>query len=194
MAFGPSAAGLWPAIAFVILLVGVVVYAQLVRWFFRSHMDPHAVGLLLFLGAAAAVAFGIGWGRSGFVDEFGHSRDMGFAWRYGWLTAPAIWVAYFTWLQRGGRVGTYGPAVLAGVALLFFPVNEVSGFLDGERSVRPKDAEFEADVRAGHTATKMIDKYFAGYPDEWKARIATSLRVMHDRRYTYYESLGAEAP
>src|SRR5262249_11826280 len=60
MAFGPAAGGLWhlagSAVGIVLLLVGLVVVAQLVGWFFRSHMDPRAVGLLLFAGAAAAVA------------------------------------------------------------------------------------------------------------------------------------------
>jgi hypothetical protein len=188
MALGPAATGLWPGIAVLLIIVAVSVVAQLVVWFFQSHMDPRSVGLLLFLGAAGAVGFGIGWGRSGFHD------DMGFAWRYGWLTAPGIWVAYFTWLVRGGRVGTYGPAALAFVALVLFPVNEASGFIDGEEKVRRADAALEATVRAGPTVDEMMRTRFATLPKDWQDRIAQSLRAMRDHHYTYYGALAGEGP
>jgi hypothetical protein len=194
MALGPAGSGLWPAIAIGIEFIGALVTVQLVLWFFRCRMDPRAVGLFLLLGAAGTVAFGIGWGRSGFVDEHGHSMDMGLAWRYGWITAPGIWVAYFTWLVAGGRVGTYGPVVLAAVAMVLFPVNEVSGFLDARTEVRPADVALEADVRAGPSVDELMRKHFAAYPTDWQPRIARSLRVMRDHRYTYYGALRAEDP
>jgi hypothetical protein len=192
MALGPGAAGLWNHVGdFVlvpVLVIGLVVVAQIVRWFFRSHMDPRAVGLLLFVGAAGAVAFGIGWGRSGFHN------DMGLAWRYGWVTAPAVWAAYFTWLVHGGRVSTYGLAALAVAAALLFPVNEGSGFVDAERTVRPFEAAWEADVRAGRTAAEVLDRRHPGWGNPFRRDAIEAMRLMRVHRYTYYESLGAEAP
>ena len=192
MALGPGAGGLWTrvgdGVGVAILLIGLVVMVQLVAWLFRSHTDPRAVGLILFIGAAAAVAFGIGWGRSGFLD------DMGFAWRYGWLTAPAVWAAYFTWLLRGGRVSTYGPAALAIVALVLFPVNEGSGFRDGETEVRPRELAWQADVRGGLTATEMADRYYPRVGNPFRRELIEAMRLMRDHRYTYYESLGREGP
>jgi hypothetical protein len=192
MALGPGAGGLWAragdAVGGAILLVGIAVVTRLVGWFLRSHLDPRAVGLFLFVGAAAAVAFGIGWGRSGFMD------DMGFAWRYGWLTAPAVWAAYFTWLVRGGRVSTYGPAGLAVVALVLFPINQGSGFRDAETAVRPREQAWEADVRRGRTPTEMADRYFPRVGDPFRRELIEALRLMRDHRYTYYESLGREGP
>jgi hypothetical protein len=192
MAFGPAAGGLWhlagSAVGIVLLLLGLVVVAQLVAWFFRSHMDPRAVGLLLFTGAAAVVAFGIGWGRSGFHN------DMGLAWRYGWITAPAVWAAYFTWLIRGGRVSTYGPAVLAVVALALFPINEGSGFRDAETVVRPTEVEWEADVRRGLTGSQIVDRHYPRAGDPFRREMIEAMWLMRARQYTYYESLGPEAP
>lgn len=192
MAFGPAAGGLWhlagSSVGIILLVIGLVVVAQLVAWFFRSHMDPRAVGLLLFVGGAAAVAFGIGWGRSGFHN------DMGLAWRYGWITAPAVWAVYFTWLIRGGRVSTYGPAVLAVVALAQFPINEGSGFRDAETVVRPTEVEWEGDVRRGLTATEMVDQHYPRAGEPFRHEMIEAMRLMRARQYTYYDSLGPEAP
>jgi hypothetical protein len=192
MAFGPAAGGLWhlagSLVGVVLLLLGLAVVAQLIAWFFRSHMEPRAVGLLLFTGAAAAVAFGIGWGRSGFHN------DMGLAWRYGWITVPAVWAAYFTWLIRGGRVSTYGLAVLAVVALALFPINEGSGFRDAETVVRPTEVEWEAEVRSGLTATQMVDQHYPRAGDPFHREMIEAMLLMRARQYTYYDSLGPEAP
>jgi hypothetical protein len=187
MALGPAATGAWPVVAQVIAVVAAVVVFQL-AWRARLQENARFVGLLLYVGAAAAVAFGIGWGRSGFLD------DMGFAWRYGWLTAPAVWAAYFTWLLVGGRVSVYGPAALVAVAAVIAPVNSVSGFLDGERKVRPFEAAWEADVRAGVPADRLADKHFPSYPDVARRQIADAVRLMRERRYAYYHSPTPEGP
>jgi hypothetical protein len=192
MAFGPAAGGPWQvagsAVGIILLLAGGVILIQLVVRLFRSHRDPRAVGLLLFLGAAAVVAFGIGWGRSGFHD------DKGLAWRYGWITAPPVWAAYFTWLIRGGRVSTYGPAVLTVVALALFPINEGSGFRDAETVVRPTELAWEADVRRGVTATQLVDQHYPRAGEPFRHEMIEAMRLMRARQYTYYESLGPEAP
>ena len=187
MALGPSATGVWPAVAVGIAIVATLVVGQL-AWRARLRDDPRFIGLLLYVGAAAAVAFGIGWGRSGFLD------DMGFAWRYGWLTAPAVWAAYFTWLLCGGRVSVYGPVVLAVAAAIAAPINSVSGFLDGEKKVRPFEAAWEADVRAGMPADQLADKHFPDYPDAARRQIADAVRLMRERRYAYYDSPTPEGP
>jgi hypothetical protein len=144
--------------------------------------------LLIFVGAGAAVAFGVGWGRSGFHD------DMGFAWRYGWLTFPPIAASYFTWLLRSGRVSQYGPAALLVVVLILCPVNVVSGFRDAETKMRPFEVAWEADVRAGMTADEVVGKHFSKEPPTLQRLMADDLRLMRDHRYLYYESLGREEP
>jgi len=185
MAFGPSATGLWPAIGLAVCFLGGAVVTGLAVQFRR---DIRFAGLLLYVAAGAAVAFGIGWGRSGFMD------NMGFAWRYGWITVPFVFATYFTWLIRGGRVAAYGTCALALVALALMPVNSISGFLNGENKVRPFETAWEADVRAGWTAEQVVDKHFPDYRDQTRQEVIEAMRLMRDRRYAYYESLGRETP
>ena len=135
------------------------------------------------------MAFGIGWGRSGFMD------DMGFAWRYGWITAPPIAAAYFTWLLCDGRLATYAPRLLALAVLVFAPVNVISGFRDAEKKIRPFEAAWEADVRAGHMADEVVSRTLARRTSgPLRREIANTMRLMRDHGYTYYGSLGREAP
>jgi len=186
MAFGPAAAGpwLWPTLGVVILLVGAAVGVGLVV---RLRSDSgRAVGLLLYLAAGAAVAFGIGWGRSGFYN------DMGFAWRYGWITAPAVWAAYFTWVVWGGRVSVYGRWALLAAAVVVAPIDTASGFLHAERKLRPLSEAWEADVRAGMAPGPLVRKHFPEVgPGGWQEMVV-ALRLMRAHRYLYYESLGEE--
>jgi hypothetical protein len=184
MALGPAATGIWPWIGIAILLVGGVVAFRIV-WRLRSD-GARAMGLFLFVGAAAAVAFGIGWGRSGFMD------DMGFAWRYGWVTAPAVWAAYFTWLLWGGRVSVYGPRALLAAAVVVAPINTASGFLDAGHIVRAREEAWEADVRAGMPPDDLVRKHFPEYGPAMQAEIRHAVRLMRARRYTYYKSPGEE--
>lgn len=188
MAFGPAASGLWPYVGILIFLVGIVVVVETAYRAFGRGFDPRFGGLFLYVGAAAAVAFGIGWGRSGFND------NMGFAWRYGWITLPFVMATYFTWLLWGGRVATYGTTALALVALAFAPVNIVSAFLNGEEKIRFVEAALEADVRAGKSAEEVVDTHFMDYRGSAQREVIEAMRLMRDHRYAYYESLGREQP
>jgi hypothetical protein len=188
MALGPAAQGLWPAIGVGIVVAGGWVTAQLVRLAWNTRGAPRVVGLLLFVAAGGAVAFGIGWGRSGFHN------DMGFAWRYGWLTFPPVAAAYFTWLARGGRFATYGPRLLALAALVVSQVNVVSGFVNAETSVKPAEAAWAADVRAGRTADEVVRAHLPHYPPAVRREVADALRRMRDHGYAYYGALGREGP
>jgi hypothetical protein len=185
MAFGPAATGLWPVIGLILLVGGIALAVDLVM---RLRRDLRNAGLLLYLGAGAAVAFGIGWGRSGFLD------NMGFAWRYGWITLPFVFAAYFTWLVRGGRVAAYSTCALGVVALVLMPANSISGFLNGENKVRAFETAWEVDVRASWTAEQVVDKHLPDYRDPTRQEVIAAMQLMRDRRYAYYESLGRETP
>ncbi len=179
IAFGPAAQGLWPAIGFAIVACGALAIGQLIRPPIGSATLKN-FGLILFLLAGGAVAFGIGWGRSGF------HADMGFAWRYGWLTAPVVCAAYITWVGRRDAVSRFGPAVLALFVASLFQVNEISGFLDGERKVRPLQLAWEADVRAGVAAPELVDRHFPNSAESFRAEVIVAVQLMRARRYEYY--------
>lgn len=186
MAFGPGVTGIWPVIGVAIVVVATIVVVQMIGLALVG--DPRSVGLLLVVFAGAAVAFGIGWGRSGFRD------DMGFAWRYGWIAAPPIFASYFTWILWGGRVSLYGPSVLALVIGLLSAIGTISGFIDGETVIRKHEREIEADVRSGMTADEVVARHFQNCAAGLQVEIATAMRRMRDHRYAYYEALGREEP
>ena len=47
------------------------------------------------------------------------------------------------------------------IATIFAPVNSISGFLDGERHLKPFQDSWEADVRAGMNPDEVVRKHFA---------------------------------
>ena len=49
-------------------------------------------------------------------------------------------------------------------------------------------------MRGGLTAVQMVDRHFPDVADPFRRDLIEALRLMRARRYTYYESLGAEAP
>jgi hypothetical protein len=115
---------------------------------------------------------------------------MGFAWRYGWITAPAVWAAYFTWVLWGGRVSVYGPWALLGAAVVVAPINTVSGFRHAERVLRPFAEAWEADVRSGMPPGRLVQKHFPEVGPAGWSEMVEALRLMRAHRYLYYESLG----
>ena len=188
MAFGPAATGMWPFIGIGIIIAAIWVGVLLGQRLVRNPRNPATIGLALVVAAGAAVAFGIGWGRSGF------HRDMGMAWRYGWLTFPPIAAGYFTWLLRGGRVSIYAPMALLALMLILAPVNCISGFLDAETNLRRNEDIWEADVRSGLTADQLIAKHYPDYPPASRDQMAAIVRLMRDHHYAYYDALGREEP
>ena len=139
------ATGAWPVAGIAVVAAGLYVVGLLGRRLLSDDW-PRSLGLLAVGGASAAVAFGIGWGRSGFHD------DMGFAWRYGWLTVPAVLAGYFALLTAGGRIASFGPMVLAVALVPVAVVNELSGSVDGKAGPGV-ELVWEADVQPGRLTT-----------------------------------------
>lgn len=182
MTFGPVGHALWPAFGWVVVVLGLSAVGLLL-WRLRERRERvRGLGLLLYIGASAGVALGIGWGRSGFHD------DMGFAWRYGLLLAPTLWGVYVVFLQAGPRCAMGASYGLLMFLLFATPVNSGSGFRDGER-LRARERAWEADVRAGLTASEVVAKYQPNCP-HW----AETLRTFRRHGYAYYAALGEEAP
>jgi hypothetical protein len=187
MAVGPSVTGTWPASGIAVAGAGLFVTGLLVRRLLTGDW-ARSLGLLAVIGASAVVAFGIGWGRSGFMD------DMGFAWRYGWLTVPAVLAGYFALMTDKPRLATFGPMMFALALVPIAIVNEVSGFRDGETAVRAFETAWQADVRAGMPADELAARHFPDYSDGGRHMIATAVRTMRAHGYSYYSPAGGEGP
>lgn len=181
MVFGPAAQGLWPVLGIALIALGLAASALLLNQLARHSAErDRALALFVYTGASAGIAFGIGWGRSGFHD------DMGFAWRYGLLLMPTLWgmVLAFTLYARGRVV----PYALLLLAIVVTPVNIISGFRDAER-LRIHEEVWEADVRAGLPATELVDKHFPEYPAAVQRQIATQVQMLRQHQYAYYRPL-----
>ncbi len=192
MAFGPAATGLWPISAFVISLAGFESLQFLGRIFAsRIAERPRALGLMLFLAALAFVAFGIGWGRCGFLGDDEGPGYMGMAARYTGLVWPALGTAYFLFLIYGSpRFSKWGPFLLLMIAALMFPFNVATGFIEGERS-RQRAALWEQSVRSGMDDEALIEKFYGRNPEYIKERMRTALRLLRQHRLVYYRPLSS---
>ncbi len=126
--------------------VGAVVLLAVRGWRALAARDDErwrVVGLICFLGGCAVLIAAMGYGRAGWVPEFGMPP------RYALLAAPLLLAVYYVW-------DVYGPGPLAGVArgalvalaILCVRANYVNGmyFVDW---YRPGVDRALADVAAG---------------------------------------------
>ena len=123
LTLGSAGRWYWPWSAAVALGLVVATATAVTVWWWRSRRDRLAAeSLLLGLGALAALAMAIGWGRSGFGPE---AALVG---RYATLAAPiALWV-YLAWCRLPWlRVGRAVQIASFLAALGLYPVNFVTG-------------------------------------------------------------------
>jgi len=215
MAFGPAAIGLWPVPILIIVALAAYACTLLVNRIAREACErPRALGLLLYLGAVAGLALGIGWGRSGFTDS-----NMGFASRYGWIVWPALGGLYFLgvvyegvrwpiWLSKAEmflgrrfsalaeRWGAFRqrsrpewlPLGLFAATVLMWPFNFGTGLYVGEDR-RVDQARWQADVRSGMNATELTQRYYGGDPEYLQDRIRIGVALLREHGISYYRPL-----
>lgn len=184
MALGPNASRLWPGIGAFILIVGCIAFFAIGIGAIRCKNRPQWLGILAQLFAAGGVAFGIGWGRSGFVD------DMGFAWRYGWITAPGIISVWFAILL--GCRSISAQKVLGAFAIFILglsPINIFSGFRDAERRVLDVEINWKNMVLTGSTSREIAIWASPDASDSFHEEMRRAMRILKRNRYTYYEHL-----
>ena len=189
MAWGPALTGPWPASGFAVVAFGLATAGLLAGRLRHAETRGRAAGYLLILAAVAAVAAGIGWGRSGFGMP-----TAGFAPRYGWITWPAFAAAFLAWLTLGGsRWATWVPRGLAGLALGLLPFNVATGFQAGDE-FRAQHRMWEDSVRAGGGVEELIARHYYLYPDYMQDRIRVGLRLLRDHNVNFYGRVAPDAP
>jgi hypothetical protein len=215
MAFGPAAIGLWPVSLLIIMALAAYACALLLKRIIRDTAErPRALGILSYLAAVGGLAFGIGWGRSGFPDE-----NMGFASRYGWIVWPALGALYFlglvyerhrwpNWLNKaemflaakfaalGGRWRAlrlrsrpeWLALALFAAAVLMWPFNFGTGLIVGEER-RADRARWQADVCSGMNAAELTERYYGMYPEYLQERIRVGVDLLREHGISYYRPL-----
>ena len=145
---GPATRALWPYSGFVTFLVSGLTGALLARVCWREPRERgRAAGLLLFLGAMAALALAIGTRRNGFEP------------RYVLLAVPAWCCMYFAWSVYGSpRHERAARALFLALAGVVVWPNTRLGESYGQE-LRSHLAAFERDMAAGVPMHELIHRY-----------------------------------
>ena len=155
LGLGPAAAKSWllfGAIGLGILVVSLVALATAPT---RNQVDRlRFLGLVAFFAAVIALALAVGWGRAGRAAETGRMPT-----RYVLLAAPGMCAAYFALLLFGTeRVRRAGPAALAVLLALLFPINTREGLKRRAWFGAGMEA-FENDLASGTSAALLAQRH-----------------------------------
>lgn len=154
LALGPSRWQIWQPAAVFALALGFGTAGLLVRELvLRPAERARALALLGALGALAALAIGIAWGRTA------PGAELGLEVRYVTLLLPLTPLAYFAW-ELYGPVRSRGAvrAVLAALTLLGVANGTLDGWR-GARELRGNAARFEADVASGLDSAELAGRH-----------------------------------
>ncbi|MEP6687278.1 MAG: hypothetical protein ABJC36_02955 [Gemmatimonadales bacterium] len=145
---GPATRVAWPLPGITVLAFFAATLATLARaWRDRPGERARAGGLILFLGAMASLALGLGMGRNGFEV------------RYVTLAVPAWCAGYLAWALYGGPdTRRWVPRGLAAVALVTLWWNVAIG-LEYGRDLHDHLAAFERDLVAGVPRRDLVRRY-----------------------------------
>ena len=171
MAFGVGVSGIWWAVASLMIVLGAVTIAHLIRRAADSAERPASVGLIAVAAGVAGVALAIGIGRAGFES------GMGLWSRYAFLMWPLLGAAYLVWVKSGRRVI---PMCLCVAAALAYPTNTGSGIIRAA-GIITADSALEADVRARRPDAEIIARHFPGTRnDGQQARAVWAIPMLRD--------------
>jgi hypothetical protein len=138
-----------------ILGLSLLSVAMLVQWYEKNPSQrSRALGLMMFLGAAAGLVFVIGRSRAGM------GLDYIYQGHYLTIVAPTLSCIYFVWEIRGGVVGRsvqYG-MLLALASLAPFNLSQA---IQTGKSIQANSVAFERDVQKGIPAFVLAERHFA---------------------------------
>jgi hypothetical protein len=140
---------------FAIFALGFVTAAILIQCALRRPAERlRALGLLLFLGAAAVLVFVIARSRAGM------GLDYVYRGHYLILVVPALCCIYFAWEIHGGFVTRLIQFGLMVVLAALVPLNLRAAIQIG-KDLKWTTAAFERDVQKGIPASVLAERYFA---------------------------------
>jgi hypothetical protein len=181
----PWSPTLWPWSGLLVPALLTVTVAWLGRtWLQAPPERGRILGLVLFLGASASVALGIGWGRAGLGDF------AGIAPRYGLLTLPPLIGVYLAWVcYAPSRARELLSMSLLALFCLGFAFRVESGFQQAQANL-DKSIAFLRDLRAGAPAEQLAERH-AGvlFPSSMKDCVAQWLTELKRAGYEPFTAL-----
>ena len=176
---GPAIRDWWPATGIMSILVfGTTVLRLLMVWREQPAQRGRVIGLLLFLGAIASLALGLGLGRNGFET------------RYVTLAVPAWCCAYFVWELYPVALLRLLPTALAVMAAVCLWPNTRFGMAYAEE-LRGWLRRFEQDLASGVPAHELIHRY-GPWLHPHQDIVADYLRLLRDAKVGPYGALRPE--
>ena len=165
--------------------------ALLVAWWKHPRERLRASGLLLFLGAFAILAAGIGYGRSGYGIQAGTATH------YLLMAYPVACCVYFVWGIYGGpRVAHFLQMCMFTIMCILFQLNVQTSIDDG-RNLRGNVADFSRDLLAGAPPTVLATRHtrhFWGDDDRCREAFAENLRRLHRARIGLFRRMQDDPP
>jgi len=138
-----------------LILIVVTMAAVLLALWRSPQVRLPATGFLLFLSAAAVLAFGIGWGRAGM------GTGAGLQPRYVALMVPALACVYFVWQTCSS------PAISRLMQILLFTLVSISlptsvrEALEFRRWRTQQMEAFKADLLNGMPVSLLVRRHIA---------------------------------
>jgi hypothetical protein len=182
---GPVTAKAWVVFGAVCAAIIVASLALLLRALRAVDQERvRIVGLLAFFTACGILAAALGWGRAGRVAELGRMSP-----RYALLAAPLVCAAYFSLLLYGTtRLRQWGPAALALLAALLFPLNTREG-LKRRDWFGAGMAAFEHDLAAGASIDSLAQRHYQFLLHWDEPLMAASMRQLRDAGFAPFRGL-----
>jgi hypothetical protein len=189
VSLGPAVQPFWPSFGAVVLGVFLVTVGLLGwAWWRRPAERLRAAGLLLFLGAVASLALGMGWGRSSGGDM------VGFQSRYTVLAVPALCGVYFTWLLYGpASLGCLPKAGLFTLVCSLLALNTLDGLQYARDYHRRMDA-FEADLRGGVPPYLLLRRHGEFLFWSLNERLEGYMQKLHRAKIAPFDVLRSDPP
>jgi hypothetical protein len=182
---GPVTAKAWVVFGILCAAVVLVSLTALLRALRgQQHERIRVVGLLAFFAACGILAAALGWGRAGRVAELGRMSP-----RYALLAAPLLCGAYFTLLLYASPgLRRLGPAALALLAALLFPLNTHEG-LKRRDWFGAGMAAFERDLASGASIDSLAERHYPFLLHWDEPLMATSMRQLRDAGFGPFRRL-----
>lgn len=182
---GPVTAKAWVVFGVVSAAVLVASLAALLHTLRTEEPERiRVVGLLAFFAACGILAAALGWGRAGRVAELGRMSP-----RYALLAAPLLCAVYFALLLYGSaRLRLLGPAALAVLAALLFPLNTREGLKRRDWFGAGMTA-FEHDVATGASVDSLAHRHYQFLLHWDEPLMAASMRQLRDAGFAPFRSL-----
>jgi hypothetical protein len=182
---GPVTAKAWVvfgAVCAAVLVASLAALVQALRT--RDRERIRVVGLLAYFAACGILAAALGWGRAGRVAELGRMSP-----RYALLAAPLLCAAYFTLLLYGsGSLRRWGPAALALLAALLFPLNTREG-LKRRDWFGAGMVAFERDIATGASIDSLAQRHYQFLLHWDEPLMAESMRQLRDAGFAPFRRL-----